>query len=209
MERIKVSVRPAGPRRQPRRRPSGAQDTAARRKWVPRGRAGRAPGPRVLASRAWMRDGSRQDPRASAGGPTGASGGAACPWDRVRGLRGRARSRLATRWRPGLGRPGCGRMLLREGREATEGTDAGEMDAGEDARPSSAAPATLGDRKGELRKSPRQPQSSSSTAYRMHARTPCCSACQPEATPSGSPGPVLYCEDWQAARREPGARGDG
>ncbi|GAB1288543.1 Guanine nucleotide-binding protein G(I)/G(S)/G(O) subunit gamma-10 [Apodemus speciosus] len=46
-----------------------------------------------------------------------------------------------------------------------------------------------------IKRSLRQPQSFSSTAYRMHARTPCCSAFQREATLSGSPGPVLYCED--------------
>lgn len=104
VERIKVSVCPAGPRRQPRRRRSGAQETAARRKW-------RLPGP----SRAWVRGGSRPDPRASAGDPTGASGDAAGPRDQVRGLRGRVHSRLATRWRPGRCQPGCGRMLLRDG----------------------------------------------------------------------------------------------
>lgn len=45
----------------------------------------------------------------------------------------------------------------------------------------------------------RQLQSFSSTAYRMHARTPCCLVFRLEATPSGSPGPVLYFEDWEEA----------
>lgn len=48
------------------------------------------------------------------------------------------------------------------------------------------------------RRSRRQPRSSSSTACRMPARMPCCSACQLGAIPSGSPGPVLYSEDWEA-----------
>lgn len=39
VERIKVSVRPAGPQRQPHGRPSGPQETAARREWELPGRA--------------------------------------------------------------------------------------------------------------------------------------------------------------------------
>lgn len=144
VERIKVSVRPGGQGRQTLRR------GAARRRPRPGGSggcgAGRTLGPRVLASRAWMRSDSRPDPRASAGAPTGAPGDAACPRDQVRGPRGRVCSRLATRWRPGLCPPSCRRMLFRDGREATKCTDVSEMDAGE------GCSATLGDREGELGK---------------------------------------------------------
>lgn len=111
VERIKVSVRPAGPRASPAA--DSEQEAAARRKWGLPGR--RASRPRVLASREWMRGGSRPDPRASAGGSTSASGDAACPREQVGGPRGRVQSRLATRWRPGLCQPGCRRMLLRDG----------------------------------------------------------------------------------------------
>ncbi|CAK6449049.1 unnamed protein product [Pipistrellus nathusii] len=37
----------------------------------------------------------------------------------------------------------------------------------------------------------------SSTARRMPARMPCWSEFQRVATPSGSPDPVLYSEDWK------------
>lgn len=46
----------------------------------------------------------------------------------------------------------------------------------------------------------RQPLSFSSIACRMPARMPCSLAFQLEAIPSGSPGPVLYCEDREEVR---------
>lgn len=105
VERIKVSALPAGPRRRPRGRPSGAQETAARREWELPGRA------RAGASGA-------REPRVDAGWfQAGSPGGRRRPHgsrDQVRGLRGRVHSRLATRWRPGLCPPGCGRMMLRD-----------------------------------------------------------------------------------------------
>ena len=42
----------------------------------------------------------------------------------------------------------------------------------------------------------RRPRSFSNTACRMPARMPCWWAFQLEAIPFGSPGPVLYSEDW-------------
>lgn len=42
---------------------------------------------------------------------------------------------------------------------------------------------------------PRRPRSCSSTASRTPARTPCWLVFRLAATPSGSPGPVLYSED--------------